>query len=345
MIELQTYLESLYQGKSLSVTQSQAFFEEVIKGNVDPIVLSSFLTALKMKGETPDEITGAAQALLAQAKGFPRPDYHFTDIVGTGGDGLGTINISTASAIVAAACGLKVCKHGNRSVSSKSGSSDLLAAFGINLNMSPETARHCLDELNLCFIFAPQYHAGMRFAAPVRAALKTRSIFNLLGPLVNPAHPDTELMGVYAPELLVPLAKVHQQLGMKRAMVVFGSGLDEIALHGETQVAELVEGEIKEYTLSPADFGVETYPVESIFGGDAMQNKVIIEKILQGKGTDAQQAAVAINTSALLVLNGLADNFKAGAILAFDMMKSGKPLQVVEQLATLSQETSQESRL
>ena len=334
---IQQTLEQLYAGKSLSNEQSQAFFAQVVQGEIDPIILSSVLTALKIKGETPEEITGAAQALLAQAKSFPRPDYDFTDIVGTGGDGLGTINISTASAFVAAACGLKVCKHGSRSVSSKSGSSDLLAAFGVNLNMSPEVARQCLDDLNVCFIFAPQYHAGMRFAAPVRAALKTRSIFNVLGPLVNPARPDFELMGVYAPELLKPIAEVHKQLGMKRVMVVFGSGLDEVALHGETQVAELIDGEIKEYTLTPADFGVDSYPVEAIFGGDAEQNKVIIENILQGKGTAAQQAAVAINVSALLVLNGLADNFKEGTKQAMDMMLTGKPLQLVRALAEQSQ--------
>jgi anthranilate phosphoribosyltransferase len=330
-------LEQLYQGHALSVEQSQVFFKKVIKGDVDPIVLSSALTALKMKGETIDEITGAANALLAQAKPFPRPDYPFTDIVGTGGDGLGTINISTASAIVAASCGLKVCKHGSRSVSSKSGSSDLLAAFGLNLEMSPDVARKCLDELNICFIFAPAYHAGMRFAAPVRAALKTRSIFNVLGPLVNPARPEYELMGVYAPELLKPIAEVHQKLGMKRVMVVFGSGLDEIAVHGETQVAELVDGEIKEYTLMPADFGVNTYPIETILGGTPEQNKVIIEQILQGKGTDAQQAAVAVNTSALLVINGFADNFKTGTTMALEAMKSSQPLQLVKKLAEMSQ--------
>lgn len=330
-------LEQLYAAKSLSSDQSQAFFELVVQGEVDPIILSSVITALKMKGETPQEITGAANALLAQAKPFPRPDYDFTDIVGTGGDGLGTINISTASAFVAAACGLKVCKHGSRSVSSKSGSSDLLAAFGVNLEMSAKLSRRCLDELNVCFLFAPQYHAGMRFAAPVRAALKTRSIFNLLGPLVNPARPQFELMGVYAPELLKPIAEVHKQLGMKRVMVVYGNGLDEIALHGETQVAELINGEIKEYSLTPEDFGVQRYPVEAIIGGCPSENKSIIEKILQGKGSDAQQAAVAINVSALLVLNGKADNFKDGTKQALEMMLTGKPLQLLNALAELSQ--------
>lgn len=331
-----TILEQLYAGNSLSSQQSQEFFAQVVQGNIDPIILSSVLTALKIKGETPEEITGAANALLAQAKPFPRPNYDFTDIVGTGGDGLGTINISTASAFVAAACGVKVCKHGSRSVSSKSGASDLLAAFGVNLEMSAEAARQCLDDLNVCFIFAPQYHAGMRFAGPVRAALKTRSIFNVLGPLVNPARPDFELMGVYAPELLKPIAEVHKQLGMKRVMVVYGSGLDEVALHGSTQVAELIDGKIKEYTLTPEDFGVEHYPVESILGGDAHENKAIIEKILQGKGTQAQQAAVAVNVSALLVLNGAADNFKQGTQMALDMMLTGKPLQLLHALAEQS---------
>jgi len=330
-------LAQLYAAKSLSKAQSQAFFERVVQGEIDPIILSSVITALKMKGETTQEITGAANALLAHAAPFPRPDYDFSDIVGTGGDGLGTINISTASAFVAAACGLKVCKHGNRSVSSKSGSSDLLAAFGVNLNMTAERARQCLDDLNVCFIFAPQYHAGMRFAAPVRAALKTRSIFNVLGPLVNPARPAFELMGVYAPELLRPIAEVHKQLGMKRVMVVYGSGLDEVALHGDTQVAELNNGEISEYTLTPEDFGVQRYPLEAIVGGDAFENKAIIEKILQGQGSAAQQAAVAINVSALLVLNGKADNFKDGTKQALDMMTTGTPLQRLKALAELSQ--------
>ena len=330
-------LETLLAGHSASAEQSHAFFSEVIKGDVDPIILASVVTALKLKGETPEEITGAASALLEHAKTFPRPDYAFTDIVGTGGDGFGTINISTASAFVGAACGLKVCKHGSRSVSSKSGASDLLSAFGINVDMRPEVARACLDELNVCFIFAPQYHAGMRFAGPVRAALKTRTIFNVLGPLVNPARPQTELNGVYDPSLLRPIAQVHKTLGMKRVMVVHGSGLDEFALHGPTQVAELQDGIIKEYTVTPADFGLEEYPLEAIFGGTPAENKAIIEQILQGKGTPAQQSAVAINVSALLVLNGKADNFKHGAQLALAAMTSGAPLALVHKLAEMSQ--------
>ncbi|AGH80728.1 anthranilate phosphoribosyltransferase [Psychromonas sp. CNPT3] len=330
-------LEQLYAGNSLTQAQSHDFFSQVVKGEIDPIVLASALTALKIKGESIAELSGAASALIANAKAFPRPTEPCTDIVGTGGDGLGTINISTASAFVAAACGLKVCKHGSRSVSSKSGSSDLLSAFGVNVDMSAQRARQCLDALNICFLFAPAYHAGMRFAAPVRKALATRSIFNLLGPLINPARPSTALLGVYAPNLLLPMAKVQQQLGMQRVMVVFGSGLDEIALHGETQVAELVRGEIIEYTLSADDFGVKNYPLEAILGGTPTQNKEIIERILEGQGTPAQQAAVAVNTSALLVINGLANDFKSGTQMALKSMQSGKPLQLIKQLAEMSQ--------
>ena len=209
------HLNTLYQGQSLSRESTRDAFGQVVRGEVDPIVLASLLTALKIKGETPEEIAGAAEALLAEARDFPRPDYEFCDIVGTGGDGLNTINVSTTSALVAAACGLKVAKHGNRSVSSKSGSSDLLDKMGIKLDMSPAQARRCLDELGICFLFAPQYHAGVRHAMPVRQALKTRTLFNVLGPLINPARPTYQLMGVYAPELVRPIAETLLALGLK----------------------------------------------------------------------------------------------------------------------------------
>lgn len=235
-------LEGLYRGESLTAEQTEQLFGELLRGEMDPIVLSSLLTAMKVKGESPSEIEGAARALIAAAKPFPRPDYEFCDIVGTGGDGLYTINISSTAAIVGATCGIKVAKHGNRSVSSKTGSSDLLEKLGIKLDMSPETARRCLDEANICFLFAPHYHSGMRFAAPVRQALKTRTIFNVLGPLINPARPTYQLMGVYSPELLEPIAETLQALGLKKGMVAYGSGLDEIAVHGETQVAEINDG-------------------------------------------------------------------------------------------------------
>ncbi len=270
--------------------------------------------------------------MLANANPFPSPDYDFADIVGTGGDGANTINISTTAAFVAAACGVKVAKHGNRGVSSKSGSSDLLDKFGINLAMTADNARGALDELGVCFLFAPEYHGGVRHAMPVRQTLKTRTIFNVLGPLINPARPNIELMGVYDKALVRPIAETIATMGMKRAAVVHGSGLDEVAIHGETTVAEIINGEIKEYTLTPTDFGLKAYPLEAIKGGEPEENRAIITNILTGKGTEAQQGAVAVNVAMLLRLFGNED-LKANTQQAIDVMQSGKAFELVEKLA------------
>lgn len=329
-------LEQLYRGESLSLEASQALFEVLLRGEMDPIVLSSLLTALKMKGEAPSEIAGAASALIAAAKPFPRPDYGFCDIVGTGGDGLHTINVSTLSALVGAECGIKVAKHGNRSVSSKTGSSDLLDKLGVRLDMSPAIARRCLDEENVCFLFAPQYHSAMRHAMPVRAALKTRTIFNVLGPLINPARPTYQLMGVYSPTLVAPIAETLRQLGLARGMVVHGAGLDEIAIHGVTQVAEIRDGAIHQYTLSPADFGLQVFALDAIRGGEPEENRAISETILAGRGSDAQNSAIAINLAPLLVMGGISQTLKQGAELVLSTLRSGKTLDRVGRLATLS---------
>ncbi|MDO6497223.1 anthranilate phosphoribosyltransferase [Photobacterium sanguinicancri] len=322
----------LYAQQPLSQQESHTLFDAIIKGEVEPILLSAVLTALKIKGETPAEIAGAASALVANANAFPSPDYDFGDIVGTGGDGANTINISTTAAFVAAACGIKVAKHGNRGVSSKSGSSDLLDKFGINLAMKPETARQALDDLGVCFLFAPEYHGGVRHAMPVRQTLKTRTIFNLLGPLINPARPNIELMGVYDKALVRPIAETMATMGMKRAAVVHGSGLDEVAIHGETTVAEIINGEITEYTLTPADFGLDVHPLEAIKGGEPEENRAIITNILTGKGTDAQQGAVAVNVALLMRLFGHED-LKTNTQKAIDVMQSGSAFALVEQLA------------
>ncbi len=329
---MQNIINKLYEQQSLSQSESQELFDHIIRGEMDPILMSAVLTALKIKGETPDEIAGAAKALLANANPFPRPDYDFADIVGTGGDGSNTINISTTSAFVAAACGVKVAKHGNRGVSSKSGSSDLLDSFGINLAMSAEDTRQALDDLGVAFLFAPQYHGGVRHAMPVRQTMKTRTIFNILGPLINPARPNIELMGVYSLDLVRPIAETMLQMGLKRAAVVHGSGLDEVAVHGETHVAEIKDGKIVEYTLTPQDFGLKTYPLDAIKGGEPEENRAIITDILNGKGTPAQLAAVAVNVALLLRLFGKED-LKANAAQAIDVMNSGKAYELVQQLA------------
>jgi len=331
-------LEKLYAHQVLTIEESETVFTAVVQGEMDPIMLSSVLTALKIRGEQPDEIAGAAQALLAAATPFPAINELHADCCGTGGDNMNTFNISTTTAFVAAACGLKMTKHGNRSVSSKSGSSDLLEAFGINLTQSPEQAKACLDELGICFLFAPQYHAGIRHAMPVRQALQTRTIFNLLGPLLNPTRPQVQLMGVYDESLIRPIAETMDKLGVQRALIVHGSGLDEIALHGDTKVAELNNGMITEYSISPEDFGLARYGVAELRGGDAAENKVIIERLLSGNGSDAQKAAVAINVSALLVVAEIATDFKHGTQLAMAAIDSGRALALIHQLAVKSQQ-------
>lgn len=335
---MQDQLEKLYALQPLTQEESFNLFSQVIEGNMDPIVLSSVLTALKVRGETPAEIAGAASALVSHAAPFPRPDYEFADIVGTGGDGFHTLNISSSSAIVSAACGIKVAKHGNRSVSSKSGSADLFREFGLNLTMGADTARRCLDESGLCFLFAPNYHAGIRHAMPVRTALKTRTLFNLLGPLANPAKPTHMLIGVYLPELVRPFAETLKLLGYQKAMVVHGSGLDEFALHGPSQVATLADGEIREFTLTPADFGLPEQPISAITGAEPEENKRLIEAVLSGKGQAAHCQAVAINTGALLTLMGKTDSFAQGAEMAMDIMQGQKALELIQLSAAISQE-------
>jgi len=333
-------LSTLVEGQDLSQAATKAFFKQVLNGEIEPALLASVLTALKIKGETPEEIAGAAIAIRGAATHFPAINYGVADCVGTGGDGANTINISTTAAILAAACGLKMAKHGNRSVSSMSGSADLLEAFGVNLNMSPNTASNCLDKANLCFLFAPAYHSGFKHAGPVRKAMGIRTIFNILGPLVNPAAPNIMLLGVYIPELLKPIAQALQLTGVKRAFVVHGSGLDEIALHGDTQVIEIKGEQLIERTISPQDFGLENYSLNAIKGGTPQENADIIKAILSGKGQEAHNAAVIINCAALLYLHDKTDNLPAAAQLASDVLKSGKALQTLELLVSLSNEVS-----
>lgn len=345
MTTIQPLLDIVFQGKALTREQSARLFSVLIQGEMNETLIAGMLMALKIRGETIAEISGAADAMRAAAKPFPYPAAKRTqgiiDIVGTGGDGFNTINISTTAAFVAAAAGAKVAKHGNRAVSSKSGSSDLLAQFGIDLTMSPALASHCLEAFNLCFLFAPHYHGGVKHAVPVRQTLKTRTLFNVLGPLINPAHPEFMLLGVYSAELVTPIARVLQALGTQRAMVVHGSGLDEVALHGCTQVAELKDGEIVEYQLTPADFGVPQAHIRELEGGEPAQNAQITQAILQGQGSDAHTHAVAINAGCALYLCGLSESVKAGTALALNILKSGKAFELLHKLATVSSQAQE----
>ena len=324
-------LEQLYSGHSLSTSESTALFNAVIQGELSNEQIAAMLIALKVRGANTEEITGAVAASLQNAKAFPHPNYSFADIVGTGGDGQNTINISTASAIVAASMGTKVAKHGNRSVSSKSGASDVLTALGVNVNVTPEQARQALDEIGVCFLFAQQYHSGFRHVAPVRAALKTRTIFNILGPLINPARPTYHLLGVYEPELVKTYAETSVALGHQHSFVVHGSGLDEVALHGETQVAEIKNGKIEYFTLTPEDFGLKTQYLESLRGGEPQENAQMLTALLQGKGKSEHANAVAANTALLLKLFGH-DDLKQNVQNVLAHLASGKAFETLQNL-------------
>ena len=324
-------LEQLYNGKTLNKEESAVIFNAIMQGELNNEQIAAMLIALKVRGATIEELSGAVSASLQNAKSFPRPDYPFADIVGTGGDGQNTINISTASAIVAASMGAKVAKHGNRSVSSKSGASDVLTALGVNVNVTPEQARQALDDIGVCFLFAQQYHSGFKHVAPVRAALKTRTLFNILGPLINPARPTYHLLGVYVPELVKTYAETAVALGHQHTFVVHGAGLDEVAVHGETQVAEIKNGKIDYFTLTPEDFGLKTQSLESLRGGEPQENAQYLTALLQGKGKAEHANAVAANVALLLKLFGH-DDLKQNVQHVLAHLSSGKAFDTLQHL-------------
>ena len=326
----------LMSGGRMDREESRALFDAVIRGEVGDVEMAAFLVALKMRGETAEEIAGAAQALREGAREFPRPDYRFADIVGTGGDGANTINISTAVTFVAAEAGLPVAKHGNRAASSRCGAADLLERFGVKLDMKPSTARRLLDETGVTFLYAPHYHKGIRHAMPVRKALSTRTVFNLLGPLVNPSRPPIMLVGVYDRALCELVAETLKLIGCDRALVVNGLGLDEIAVHGETNAAELRDGEISPRRFTPPDFGVREFPLSSIAGGAPEENERAICSVLGGGGNEAHAAVIAVNAGALLMLGGKVDSYRQGFELAMNILESGKALERLYTMARLS---------
>ncbi|WP_105189907.1 anthranilate phosphoribosyltransferase [Pseudoalteromonas sp. T1lg48] len=317
-------LTQLYQQQDLSFAQAQALFNDIMQGRIDDITLAAVLSALKIKGESSDEIAGAAAAMRANAVPFLTQATDLIDSCGTGGDGANTINISTTASLVAAACGLNVVKHGNRSVSSNSGSSDLLTSLGVNITMTPEQAANLLEQTGFTFLFAPLYHSGVKHAMAVRTTLKTRTLFNLLGPLANPAKPQAQLLGVYDPALCLPMAKTLMQLGCQRAMVVHGCGTDEIALHGDTKVVELERGELREYTLSPSDFGLSHFSLDELSGQGPQYNAQAARAIFAGQGSDAHNSAIIANVAALLVINNKAGNFRDAAEQVRQVLASGQ---------------------
>lgn len=329
-------LSGLFAGRSLSQREAEHLFGALVRGDLTEPSIAALLVALKVKGETADELIGAARALRAADAPFERPDYLFADSCGTGGDGSGTINLSTAVAFVAAAAGLPVAKHGNRSVTSRCGSADVLETLGVRLDASPATSRRALDEAGVCFLFAPNYHPGLRHAGPVRRALKVRTVMNVLGPCVNPAEPKVQLLGVADPALLEPVAQVLAALGIERAMVVHGAGLDEVALHGETQAVRLGDGRFERLVLAPENAGLKRAPLTALAGGGPEENAARLTRLLTGHGEVADNHAVALNAGALLLTAGLAEDFREAVALALRTLASGAPYERLKRLAEIS---------
>ncbi|TQV75571.1 anthranilate phosphoribosyltransferase [Aliikangiella marina] len=330
-------LAQLFQKENLTKDDAESIFGEFVRGEQDPITIAAFLIALKMKGESPEEVAGAAQALRTQANFFDKPEYSSADSCGTGGSGKHTLNISTLVSLLAATHGIKMVKHGNRSISSKCGSADVLERLGIKIDMAPEIARKCLDEVGVTFLFAPQYHPGVKHVMPIRNQLGTRTIFNLLGPLINPANPEFQLMGVYSPEYCYAAAESLRLSGCKSAMVVHSCGCDEITLAGSTVVAELKDGEIHEYELSPSDFGLQPVPLDALFGGEPEENARQFVAVLKGEADPAIIDTVAANAGALFYVVGKSATIKQGVVDAKAVIESGKAFETLLSLAEVSQ--------
>lgn len=329
-------LPKLLSGEDLPIEDAEHLFERLVLGKLEPAEIAGMLIALRMKGETAEEMIGAARALSAAALPFERPDYLYADCCGTGGDGSGLINVSTATAFVSVACGLPVAKHGNRSVSSRCGSADVLEAVGAKIDLAPERARALLDETGFCFLFAPAYHPGMKHAALVRRQLEVRTIMNLLGPCINPARPPVQLLGVADPKMLRRIAQTLAAMGVKEALVVHGSGLDEVALHGETRAIRLSGDDIEELQIAPEDAGIERAPLKVVTGGDVEENAGRLKALLAGRASGPEEGIVILNTAALLLTAGKAGTLREGADQAREALQQGGAGQALERYVEAS---------
>jgi anthranilate phosphoribosyltransferase len=323
--------------QSLSRVEARAVMGDILAGKCTDAQIAALLVALHMKGETVDEIVGFAQAIRAEATHLALPDAEknslvdasdterdaLVDTCGTGGDASGTFNISTATALAVAGAGVRVAKHGNRSVSSKCGSADVIEALGVRLTIPPERVTECLEQVGIAFLFAPAMHSAMKYVQPARRELKLRTVFNLLGPLCNPANASAQVVGVYSDDLVMKLAEALRQLGLKRALVVHGSdGLDEITISGKTLVAEVRKNGVHTYEVEPEEFGFERVPLSEICGGDVEENAEIIRAILAGERSPRRDV-VLLNAAAALVAAGRAETIKQAVPLAAYAIDSG----------------------
>lgn len=329
-------IAKLSNGENLDYDMAAAVMDEIMSGTATDAQKASFLTALHIKGETIDEITACASIMKKHCADFVSPVEEELEIVGTGGDCAGTINISTIASIIVAAAGAKVAKHGNRAASSKCGAADCLEALGVNLMADREVSERSLKEVGICFLFAQKYHTAMRFVGGVRKEIKIPTIFNLLGPLSNPADANLQLLGVYDEKLLEPLTKVLSNLGVKRAMAVHGNdGLDEITATTTTQVCEMIDGKLTRYIINPEDYGFKTCNLSELVGGTPDVNAQIARDILSGKIQDGKRTAVLLNAGAALHLTNRI-SIEEGVKLATEVLDSGKALETLEKFIEIT---------
>ena len=333
--DLKPFIAKAANGEPLTREEARAAFDIMMSGEATPAQIGGLLMALRVRGETVEEITGAVQTMREKMLPVDAPDGAI-DIVGTGGDASGSYNISTASAFVAAGAGLPVAKHGNRALSSKSGAADVLVALGVNIEIGPDQVARCIREAGVGFMFAPAHHSAMRHVGPARVELGTRTIFNLLGPLSNPAGVARQLTGVFSPDWVEPLAHVLGELGCEATWVVHGEGgLDEISPVGVTRVAELKDGNVRAFEITPEDAGLSRHAFEDIRGGDAEVNAAALRAVLDGKAS-AYRDAVLMNAGAALVVAGKAADIREGAELAAQAIGSGKARAVLDKLVEVS---------
>jgi anthranilate phosphoribosyltransferase len=332
-------LQKLSAREDLTTGESAEAMAGIMSGQATPAIIAAFLVALAMKGERPEEIVGLAETMRREAVPFDAGGRDVFDTCGTGGDRSGTFNISSAAAIVIAACGVPVAKHGNRSVSSRCGSADVLEALGVNVSASPAAAERCLADAGIAFLFAPTFHPSMRHAGPTRRELGLRTAFNLLGPLTNPARPKRQLVGVPRPELTQLLARSLQLLGSERAWVVHGAdGIDEISPTGYTKVSECRAGSVRTFYVHPSDFGLRKVPLDALAGGDAVENATIVRGVLSGE-PGPHRDAVVLNAGAGLFVAGHAASVRAGIEAAAAAIDSGGGVATLALLGDVSHRT------
>ena len=333
-MDIQTAIKTVIGGHDLARSEMTAVMQQIMTGECTPAQIGGFLVGLRMKGETVDEITAAATVMRKLSTRVTVDSEFLVDTCGTGGDASGSFNISTASAIVAAAAGARVAKHGNRSVSSKSGSADVLEAAGVNLDINPEAVGACIDEVGVGFMFAQKHHSAMRHAIGPRKEMAVRTIFNVLGPLTNPAGAPNQVVGVFDGDLVEPVAQVLKQLGSEHVMVVHADdGMDEISISAKTLVAELKNGEVSSYSISPTDFGIEMADLSELKVDGVEQSLAMIQSVLSNTAGPALDIVI-MNAGAAIYVSGIADSLEEGISKARSAIAEGKASRVLAQLVT-----------